>query len=69
MNARTRKTLGTLADELERKQVEIDALYARRSDVWAAATAAGDSAVEIAAASRVKPGAVRQWIFRRKDSA
>lgn len=65
LNRSTQKRLGSLADQIDAQQVELDRLYAERTDLWIAASTAGVSAVEISKASRVKPGAVRQWMFRR----
>lgn len=68
MNPATERRLGELADRIEAGQVELEKLFGQRADIWAAAMAAGATAVDVAAASRVKATTVRQWNHVRRDT-
>lgn len=58
--------LAAIADELDTKTPEIDALYARRLDLWRKASAMGMPSVALARASRVESVTVRSILHRDK---
>jgi hypothetical protein len=62
--AAVERELGEIADLLDARTTDADALYARRLALWRKAKAGGIASAVLARASRVQPVTVRSILFR-----